>query len=166
MDKVAFVDEFVRTAVDEGTVIVRTGWETEKGMRKVYKDITELQPVTDPETGQPAIDPQTNQPVMQEVKVGRTSSMKEVTIKNQPVLTICEHMNLTLDPTCNGDIEKANFAIYSFETSLSQLKKDGRYKNLDKVNFDNASVLAEPDHKVNSNDPSFTFQDKARKKGY
>ena len=164
MDKVAFVDEFVRTAVDEGTVIVRTGWETEKGMRKVYKDITELQPVIDPETGQPAIDPQTNQPVMQEVKVGRTSSMKEVTIKNQPVLTICEHMNLTLDPTCNGDIEKANFAIYSFETSLSQLKKDGRYKNLDKVNFDNASVLAEPDHKVNSNDPSFTFQDTARKK--
>ena len=25
--KVAFIDEYVRTAVDEGTVIVKTGWE-------------------------------------------------------------------------------------------------------------------------------------------
>lgn len=164
MDKVAFIDEFIRTAVDEGTVIVRTGWETEKGMRKVYKDVMSLQPVIDPQTGQPAIDPQSGQPVMQEVKTGRTSSMKEVTIKNQPVLTICEHANLTLDPTCNGDIEKANFAIYSFETSLSQLKKDGRYKNLDKVNFESASILSEADHEVKSDDPAFTFQDKARKK--
>lgn len=27
IDKVSFIDEFVRTAVDEGTVILRTGWD-------------------------------------------------------------------------------------------------------------------------------------------
>ena len=54
--------------------------------------------------------------------------------------------------------------MYSFETSLSELKKDGRYKNLDDINFESASVLAEPDHAINSDDTSFTFKDKARKK--
>jgi|21_taG_2_1085346.scaffolds.fasta_scaffold03769_4 hypothetical protein len=164
MDKVKFVDEYIRTAVDEGTVIVRVGWEFEEGERKVYEDVMELQPAMDPNTGQMAIDPNTGQPAMQEVKVGVEEVMKTVTIKNHPVLDVCDYNNIILDPTCEGDIEKANFAVYSFETSLSELKKDGRYTNLDDINFESASVLAEPDHAVNSDDTSFTFKDKARKK--
>jgi len=164
MDKVAFIDEYIRTAVDEGTAIVRVGWEFEEDKRKVWEDVMELQPMIDPETGQPAIDPNTGQPAMQEVKVGQTSKIKTVTVKNQPVLTVCDYNNIILDPTCEGDIEKANFAVYSFETSLSELKKDGRYKNLDDINFESASVLSEPDHEVNTDDSSFTFKDKARKK--
>jgi hypothetical protein len=164
MDKVAFIDNYIRTAVDEGTVIVRVGWEFEEDKRKVYKDIMEQQLVMDPNTGQPAVDPNTGQPAMQEVKTGEKATTKTITIKNQPVLTVCDYNNLVLDPTCEGDIEKANFAIFSFETSLSELKKDGRYENLDDINFESASVLAEPDHAVNTDDSSFTFQDKARKK--
>jgi hypothetical protein len=118
----------------------------------------------DPNTGQPVVDPNTGQPAMQEVKTGEKATTKTITIKNQPVLTVCDYNNLILDPTCEGDIEKANFAVYSFETSLSELKKDGRYKNLDDINFESASVLSEPDHAVNTDDDSFTFQDKARKK--
>jgi hypothetical protein len=164
MDKVAFIDEYVRTAVDEGTVIVRVGWEFEEDQRKVYEDIMEQQPVMDPNTGQPGVDPNTGQPAMQEVKTGEKEVMKTITTKNQPVLTVCDYNNLVLDPTCEGDIEKASFAVYSFETSLSELKKDGRYKNLDDINFESTSILAEPDHSVNSDDGAFTFQDKARKK--
>ena len=164
MDKVKFIDEYIRTAVDEGTVIVRVGWEFEEGERKVYEDVMESQPAMDPNTGQMAIDPNTGQPAMQEVKVGVKEVMKTVTIKNHPVLDVCDYNNIILDPTCEGDIEKANFAVYSFETSLSELKKDGRYTNLDDINFESASVLAEPDHAVNSDDTSFTFKDKARKK--
>ena len=164
MDKVKFIDEYIRTAVDEGTAIVRVGWEFEEDKRKVWEDIMEVQPIMDPNTGQPAMDPNTGQPAMQEVKVGQKSKIKTVTIKNQPVLTVCDYNNIILDPTCEGDIEKANFAVYSFETSLSELKKDGRYQNLDDINFESASVLAEPDHAVNSDDTSFTFKDKARKK--
>jgi len=164
MDKVSFIDEYIRTAVDEGTVVVRVGWEFEEGKRKVYEDVMEMQMALDPQTGQPAIDPQTGQPQMQEVKTGQTSKMKTVTLKNQPVLTVCDYNNIIVDPTCDGDLEKANFAIYSFETSLSELKKDGRYKNLDDINFESASVLSEPDHEVNTDDSSFTFKDKARKK--
>ena len=154
MDKVSFIDDYIRTAVDEGTVVVRVGWEFEKDERKVYEDIMEVQVVAGPD----------GQPVQQEVKTGENEVMKTIITKNQPVLTVCDYTNLVLDPTCEGDIEKANFAIYSFETSLSELKKDGRYKNLDDINFESASVLAEPDHAVNTDDSSFTFQDKARKK--
>jgi hypothetical protein len=164
MDKVAFIDEYVRTAVDEGTVIVRIGWEFEEDKRTVWEDVMEPQPVVDPNTGQPAMDPQTGQPAMQPVKVGQKKKTKTITIKNQPVLTVCDYNNIVLDPTCEGDIEKANFAVYSFETSLSELKKDGRYTNLDDINFESGSVLAEPDHEVNSDDTAFTFKDKARKK--
>ena len=154
MDKVAFIDEYVRTAVDEGTVVVRVGWEFEEDKRKVYKDVMEMQVVAGPD----------GQPIQQEVKTGQKVTTKTVTTKNQPVLTVCDYNNLILDPTCEGDIEKANFAVYSFETSLSELKKDGRYKNLDDINFESASVLSEPDHAVNTDDDAFTFQDKARKK--
>jgi len=164
MDKVTFIDEYVRTAVDEGTAIVRVGWEFEEDTRKIWEDVTEPQPIVDPNTGQPAMHPQTGQPVMQSVKVGQKQKTKKITIKNQPVLTVCDYNNIVLDPTCEGDIEKANFAVFSFETSLSELKKDGRYTNLDDINFESASVLAEPDHAVNSDDTSFTFKDKARKK--
>ena len=154
MDKVAFIDNYVRTAVDEGTVVVRIGWEFEEDKRKVYEDIMEVQVVAGPD----------GQPIQQEVKTGEKARTRTVTTKNQPVLTVCDYNNLVLDPTCEGDIEKANFAVYSFETSLSELKKDGRYKNLDDINFESKSVLAEPDHAVNSDDDAFTFQDKARKK--
>ena len=164
IDKVAFIDEYIRTAVDEGTVVVRVGWEFDEDKRKVWEDIMEVQPVIDPETGQPVVDPNTGQPAMQEVKVGQKSKMKVITVKNQPALTVCDYNNIILDPTCEGNIEKANFAVFSFETSLSELKKDGRYTNLDNINFESASVLAEPDHAINSDDSAFTFKDKARKK--
>jgi len=154
MDKVTFIDNYVRTAVDEGTAIVRVGWEFEEDKRKVYEDIMEVQVVAGPD----------GQPIQQEVKTGEKARTKTITTKNQPVLTVCDYNNLVLDPTCEGDIEKANFAIYSFETSLSELKKDGRYENLDDINFESASVLSEPDHAVNTDDDAFTFKDKARKK--
>jgi len=163
MDKIGFIDNYIRTAVDEGTVIVRVGWEFEKGIRTVYEDVFEDRLMQDPQTGQPALDP-SGAPLLERVKTGQTESEQEITIKNQPVLTVCDYNNLVLDPTCEGDIDKASFAIYSFETSLSELKKDGRYKNLDQVNFENASVLAEADHKVKTDDTSFTFKDKARRK--
>ena len=154
IDKTAFIDEYVRTAVDEGTVVVRVGWEFEEGEKEVFEDIFEDQQVMD-EAGNVFI---------QQVKTGFKKVIKKAILKNQPVLTVCDFNNIILDPTCEGDIEKASFAIYSFETSLSELKKDGRYKNLDDINFESASVLAEPDHKITSDDTSFTFQDKARKK--
>lgn len=153
IDKVKFIDEYVRTSVDEGSVLVRVGWEFEEDTRKVYTDVIKHQQVVGPD----------GQVVMQEVKTGEKSSTKTITTKNQPVFDICDYRNTIIDPTCNGDIERASFIIYKFETSSSALKKDGRYKNLENVNFESTSVLAEPDY-TTSDKSNFTFKDKARKK--
>ena len=163
IDKVGFIDEYIRTAVDEGTVIVKVAWEFEEGERTVHKDIMEQRLVIDPNSGQPAIDPNTQQPILEEVKVGQEKEIQTVTIKNQPVITVCNYDSIVIDPTSEGDLNNAEFAIHSFETSLSDLKKDGRYSNLDNIQVESASVLNEPDYKV-SDDPSFKFKDEPRKK--
>jgi len=67
-----------------------------------------------------------------------------------------------VDPTCMGDINKAQFIIYSYESSLSDLKKDGNFKNLDKLeNYEHGDAF---DHDGSSELLNFKFKDKARKK--
>ena len=162
LNKTKFIDQYIRTAVDEGTVVVRVDWEFEEGKRKVYKDVFESKLAIGPD-GQPAIDPNTQAPVVEQVKTGVTESIETVVTKNQPVLKVVHYENLVIDPTSEGDLDNAEFVIYSFETSKSDLKKDGRYNNLDDINFDSASVLNAPDHAV-QDDSAFTFKDTARKK--
>ena len=43
-----FIDEFIRAAVDEGTVILRVGWEYEDTVVEVEQPIIERVPVQDP----------------------------------------------------------------------------------------------------------------------
>ena len=187
IDKTKFIDEYIRTAVDEGTVIVKTGWEYEEEIVEIEVPDYEFQPTPeaeqthqqlhalmqeDPEGFQQEVPPEMQEaheltmqqgvPVMP-VQVG--SHMEEQTniIKNQPELEVCDYNNVVIDPTCQGDLDKAEFIIYSFETSMSQLKKDGRYSNLKHVNVDNSSPLSEPDFE-SGDDSSFKFRDDARKK--
>ncbi|MEA2037024.1 MAG: chromosome partitioning protein ParB [Nanoarchaeota archaeon] len=155
LDKTSFIDEYIRTAVDEGTVIVRTGWEYEEATRTVHKDITETRTVLDPNTGQPTV---------QEIVVGTEKVEETVVVKNQPTLDICDYNNIIIDPTCSGKFSDAKFAIWSFETSLSELKKDGRYKNLDNINIESSSILNTPDHELAGEDRNFKFKDDPRKR--
>jgi hypothetical protein len=187
MKKVKFIDEYVRTGVDEGTIICRVGWEFEE---EKYEEVTDdYEFVVNPEYAplhaelaqmkkenpgeyysevpdelqeahETAI--ASGEPI-QAVLVG--SSKKELTrtLKNYPTAEVCDYRNVIIDPTCNGDIDKAGFVIYSFESSLSQLKKDGKYKNLDRIVVSNASPLAQSDH-ATDNESNFTFADKPRQK--
>lgn len=178
LNKVKFIDEYVRTAVDEGTVIVRLGWEriTEKKMvtepvwemvelkrgeedelkealdlrQKNPRDFRnfpeELQAAIEyfDETGVPvraiqARDEFTGEPLTEEVE-------EIEVLKNQPTLEIMHPENIYIDPSCDGDIEKAKFVIVSYETTKADLLKDGRYSNLDKVNWSGNKILAQPDH--------------------
>jgi hypothetical protein len=60
------------------------------------------------------------------------------------------------------DMDKCQFVIHRYETDLSTLKTDGRYKNLDKV-------ADQEGHKydygyLQQDHTYFKFQDQARKK--
>lgn len=153
IDKVKFINTYGRRAVNQGTVVVRTGWKAEYGMVDVEQPIIEQR-----------FDP-TSPTGYVEVQVGSQIVTEEKLIKNHPIVEVCKNQNVIIDPTCNGDLSKAQFVIYSFESDLSTLKKDSKYKNLDKINLDNNTILGTPDH-VSSNEASknFNFSDKPRKK--
>lgn len=81
-------------------------------------------------------------------------------ITNKPTVDICDIKNVYIDPTCKGNLDKAQFVIHGFESSLSDLKKNGNYKNLDylaKSIHDNTDS-----NFITSHD--FRFADVARRK--
>lgn len=190
LNKVKFINEYVRTAVDEGTVIVRVGWDFEEEEVEVEKPIWGFTPTADPEVfqlhselhqmmqaeperynskevpeelraaheefmriGTPVIATQTGTEIITEIQ----------TIKNQPTLEVCDYRNLSIDPTCMGELDKAGFVTYSFETSKAELEADGKYTNLDEINITSSSILGDPDHE-SEDDSSFNFNDEPRKK--
>ena len=189
LQKVKFIDEFVRTVVDEGTAIVRVGWEYQEETVEVEIPDFTFTPSNDPavaqlhqqlhglmqqdpekfktevppevqeahklsmESGQPIIATQTGSHMEDQVNV----------LRNQPSIEVCGFRNISIDPTCMGDLEKAEFVIYSFETSLSELEKEGKYKNLDQINIEANSILGDPDH-YSEDDSNFNFSDKPRQK--
>jgi hypothetical protein len=188
IDKTKFIDEYVRAAVDEGTVIVRVGWEfqeeeyTDTFPVVEYRVNPDLAPMHEqleqmktespsqyesdvPEELKEAHDLTLEQGVpIEPVITGYKEETRMRTVVNRPTLEVCDYRNVTIDPTCLGNLDKAGFVIYTFETSMSELEKDGRYKNLEYVNVDNNTVLGTPDHSPSDGVRSFNFADQPRKK--
>lgn len=188
--KIKFIDELVRAAVDEGTVICRVGWAFNE------KEITETVPVYEYRLTKSLATIQKFQqnhqlmteapeefeqltPAEQElhhkgmelggaverIRTGSKDVTRMVTLQNEPTVEVCDYKNLIIDPSCQGDLDKAQFVIYSYESSLSELKATGKFKNLDKINVEGSSTLLDPDTTGNSKqDENFNFSDKARKR--
>lgn len=188
IDKVNFIDTFVRAAVDEGTAIVRVGWEF---LEEQYEEeVPDVQFVVDPTFApmhQQLMQLMQESPsqfdtdVPEELKtahqmtmdqgvpirpnvIGKKKVTKTRTICNKPTAEVCNYRNVVVDPTCLGNIDKANFLVYSFESSLGQLTKDGKYKNLNRINVNTNSPLAEPDYVAAGGNSGFNFSDEPRKK--
>lgn len=188
IDKVKFIDEYVRTAVDEGSVIVRLGWQRLTKMVKEMVPVYAYMTLTTPEQAtqleeamvlktenprgflglapeiQEAVNYylETGTPVVA-VKVGEQEVEVENILENKPTLQIMDPRNIFMDPSCEGDIDKAKFVIVSFETSKADLLKDGRYSNLDAVNWSGNAVLMAPDHGTKT-PADFNFSDDLRKR--
>lgn len=187
INKTAFIDWYVRKAVNEGTVIVRTGWDFQEEeveevvpeyqyvldptVQEQYQQLAQMQQV-EPDTyasQDPALiagfemSQQYGQPLRAQ-QVGETKQKVKKVVRNQPTLEVCDIRNVYVDPTCDGDMDKAQFVIHSFESSLSELKRDGRYKNLEKINVENASTYSDADHSYADGAQTFSFSDSARKK--
>lgn len=188
INKVSFIDTLVRTAVDEGTAIVKVGWDF---IEEEYEEVVPVfQYVLDPSYGQvlmhidqmqqesPSqydtdvpdemkeahrLSKENGQPYRPQI-TGQETQTKTRTIKNCPTVEVCDYRNVLVDPTCLGDVDKAGFIIHSFESSLSILRKDGKYKNLDQIQVNNNGPLAEPDYRSDLGTASFNFSDEPRKK--
>lgn len=188
LEKEDLIDEYIRTLVDEGTAFFRVGWEFKE--QKVKEMVTqyEYQLSNSPEVlalhkdlhrmmqeepylyeDQPDELKEAHRLTMQfgkpyqPIAVGQEEEEFTKVVLNRPSVEICDYRNLRIDPSCKGVLDKANFVIYSFETSLAELEMDGKYKNLDKINISKASILGDPDHSP-KDDTNFNFDDKPRKK--
>lgn len=188
IDKVSFIDEYVRVLVEEGTAIIRTGWcfeeeEVEEEVPTVQYRVNILTaPLHEQLAALKAESPseyETNIPdhlktahemfleqgVPIEAKItGYTTQKVMKTVRNHPTVEVCDFRNVYIDPTCLGDFSKAKFVIHSFESSLDELEKDGNYKNLDQIGQGSYSVLADPDHSTEDGSKNFDFKDKPRRK--
>ena len=191
IDKIAFIDKMVRTCVNEGTAILRTSWvhksETVEEevpqfmqvidpgyMEELQQHLQMLQAQPDyledvPEEVRLSIEltQQTGQPI-RVFKQGTRMERKEKVIRNHPTVEVCDFSSIYVDPTCQGDLNKAQFIIHKFETSLSDLKRDGRYKNLDKINAQTATITSDTGSQYDSTigQGNFNFKDEPRKKMY
>lgn len=159
--KVKFIDDFVRTAVDEGTVITRTGWDFEEETVKEMVPVQHIEPITDPYLAQ-----QMKAEGKLPVRTVSTMEEQEVVkvVKNQPTLDVCNYKDIVIDPTCMGDLDKAKFVIYRFQTCKADLQKDGIYHNLDQIDLTGENILNAED--ADADQPTFNFDDDSRKKFY
>jgi hypothetical protein len=141
-DRFNFMSKAVKVLDREGTLVIQTGWDYED--KEVVKIAEEIE-----------IDA-TGQEIIVEKEITET-----VVVKNQPTAKVCRNEDIYIDPTCQDDPDNAQFFIYRYETDLSSLRKDGRYKNLDIV----ARNTSGEDYDYDSpDDTEFRFTDEPRKK--
>ena len=175
INKVKFIDNYVRAIVNEGTGIVKLSWcrETKPVLKQepVFQAVTTQDPAiiqqlqaaaqlaqSDPRTFRETVAPeiqygvqtmntiQNAYPIIGQI-VGYQTVQDEEIICNHPYVEVVNPENIYIDPSCNGDFEKAYFIIESFETSYADLVKDGRYSHLEEINWDDLGSLGEdPDH--------------------
>lgn len=189
LNKVKFIDDYVRTVVDEGSCIIQVGWERLTTKEKQVVPVYSYYPAEDEEALailnqalelkqknpreynenideaiKASIDySQQNggEPVLAH-QVGEQEVLVDKVIENRPTVEILNTLNVYVDPTCNGDLDKALFIIKSFETNQAECKKAGIYKNLDKVNWAGNNPNSDGDH-YTSADENFN-EDLIRKK--
>jgi hypothetical protein len=138
-----FITDVIKLHYSEGTVVVKTGWNYEDEKEKVMMPLMGL------------IDGMPQQIGEQEVEQLKI-------LVNQPDATICRLEDIYIDPTCFGDLNKANFVCHRYESDMSTLRKSGKYKNLKKLAvsmLDGESPDYDPEDET-----EFKFQDVARKK--
>ncbi len=185
INKVKLINDIVRYDVDDGSVIVKTGWEVEE---KIVIILQEEPVYASPEeslmmmeqavrNGQMTIEEfqqkmfagEPMQIGVQEVEV----EVPKIT-KNQPKYEVCNPANIIIDPTCEGYLEDANFIIHEYDTSIAELKSEeyykdaetgevaGVYHNLDLIKDEDGKAIFDEHKSQAYND--FKFTDKARKK--
>lgn len=154
-----FLSRALKVMDIEGTCIVKTGWEFLEEEREVYEK--QVIPMID-EMGNPVINEMDGQPVLQEIKV---KVKKKVRVIDKPTAEVVRNKDIFLDPRCLGNIENMQFIIHEYETDLSTLKSDKRFKNIDKIKVDTDNEKEYKDNDYGELDgETFEFNDKPRKK--
>lgn len=189
ISKVKFIDSLVRALVDEGTAFIRTGWAYTEEPTKITITEYEYIPTDDlafieelnglaflrendpglyeaeDEALRKALEYSIDTDQIHRAVVKGTREEEDVNVlSDHPTAEVVNVHNITVDPTCGNDLRNAGFLTFDFETSLGELKKSGKYKNLDAIKKNTGSVYEQPDFEASSQGSSFQYEDDARKK--
>ena len=145
-----FITKALKVLDAEATCIVQTGWVYEEEKIEVEKE----RPAYD-EYGNQLFTPE-GYPIT-EVYMDVETKM----VKNHPDAIIRRSQDVYIDPTCGDDYDKAQFIIVRYETDMSTLRSDPRYKNLDKIDI-NKSIYSDDYDPIDKS--TFQFEDEPRKK--
>ena len=189
INRVNFIDQLIRGVVDEGTGIIRTGWsrrvkkvpetaavyeyypittEEEQQLLQQALELKESDPRTFDETVPEEVKEAINyfaekgQPVTA-IKVGEQTVITDEIIENRPVCEVLNPRNVYVDPSCNGNTDKAMFIVVTRETCKADLLKDSYpYINLDKIDWTSKELTDV--HHQSSTPNDFNFKDASRRK--
>ena len=157
MNRVKLVDDIIRATVDEGTGILRVGWKRVEVTVQTEVPVFDFYPINEEESLQQLqqaiemkqedprhFDEQASEEVKQAIQYyeenqvpvyavqnGTQMVPTQKLLENRPLVEVLNPHNFIVDPSCGGDIDKAMFAVVSFETCKADLLKEPqRYKNL------------------------------------
>ena len=145
-----FLNKALKVLDRDGTLIVRLGWEYEE------KTIVKKCPIYE-----------VDEKMQDKKEVGTEEVEVTIPVKNHPTAEVCRTEDVYVDPTCGDDMERCQFVIHRFETSVAALKQAGIYYNLDKIDLDAGDATTDYDYMPTSyklDGGSFQFKDKSRKK--
>lgn len=189
INKVPFIDSYVRTFTTEGTVFLRIGWKFEEEEQTVLKpqydytepsqeDIFILQQAMQlqqsdqgkyialvPENVKHSLETSAmlGRPVFA-TRLEEDEEVKEVvTTANHPTIEIVDYRRIYIDPNCGDNLDEAEFVVYSFDTSMDELNRDGNYKNLENIKYESVDVTSLTDAQIEDG-VDFNFQDDTRKR--
>ena len=180
INKTKLIGDVVRNLVDEGTAIVKTGWESEIGIDEVeteepvYASPEESFKIMQEQVQAGQMAPEQAQAMMEMGQPIQTGTKKVYTeqehlITNQPSYEVCNNAHVTIDPTCEGVLSEAKFVIHEYDLSYSELQKDeydpetktGFYYNIDYAYNSGEEGMYDPHYSTAKN--NFKFKDKSRK---
>lgn len=190
VDRISLVNRVVRNFEDEGTVIVKTGWNVEEMVQLVDEEQPifgtpeESVAILQEKVANGEMSAEEAQRVMtsgQPMQVGTqmVEVEKEVLVANHPTYEVRDNDSIIIDPTCGDSLEDARFIIDEFDIDMHTLKKDeveeikledgsveitGKYHNLDFVKFDEDDGDSEPIYDKFGHRTTFKFEDNPRKK--
>ena len=161
IDKVSFIDRYVRTNDAEGMCILRVGWERNTKKIKVVKPTYNYYEIQDQQqldllnqaieiyNGDPkgtflelpdeiqaaVLYSLENELYVYAMHNGEEEVFEDKIVKNCPDISIVDINNFYIDPSCDGVWQDAQYMIHTFEANRDYFTTKDNYYNLDKVDW-------------------------------
>jgi len=167
-DSYNFIHDLFRISATEGTVIIRCGWDfEEKEESKTIENLTLEQ--LDAIERESQLDISSINP--NEDGTFNLTYIKRTTVKNQPTAEVLRNGYCYPDPSCTT-VEDASFFAYKYESTMSELRASGKYKEEDleelsnSIEREDSSLEARRDsrNKLNGRDNDYESEAEANKK--